>query len=152
MLRERLRRMPLAHDASVRRDRSGAGGTGGGDSADGAHGGGSAGGAGDAGGAVGADGADAADALAARLAARTEGCTGADLESLCQRAALAALQRHGWAEHGDGAPHDDATRRVMTVAMADFDRALDESSTQRWRPTPWQAERLLSFFAWPVSS
>ena len=65
-------------------------------------------------------GREAATALADGFALRTFGFTGADLESLCQRAALAALQRVDAAAGGAGTSGIGS----LQVAAADLEAAL----------------------------
>ena len=56
------------------------------------------------------------------LAARTEGCSGADLQALCQQAAVAAIARGG----DTGEPQ---------VLAADFETALADLSAKAGAPT-----------------
>ena len=87
-----------------------------------------------------------ADDLADRLSARTEGCTGADLDALCQKAALLALARcrpndvHA-ARAGADATTDAAP---LTVRADDFENAM-----RALRPsvTPAMLERLEAWTA-----
>ena len=67
-------------------------------------------------------GTDAAT-LAASLADRTDGFSGADLASLCQRAAMHALRRAPAGGEGGGGSGDDAPSSIILQA-ADFDAAL----------------------------
>ena len=88
-----------------------------------------------------------ADDLADRLSARTEGCTGADLDALCQKAALLALARCRPDDVHAARAGADATTDVapLTVRADDF-----ESAMRALRPsvTPAMLERLE---AWKVT-
>ena len=85
---------------------------------------------------------DAALAWAGTLAERTDGFTGADVASLCQKAALAALQRQGWGDATDDAADGSSAFGSTRVSMSDFLVALEQTSPSV------TSEMLASLDAW----